>query len=905
MAQINIDSSALDELNSPETRTLFDVADKLSSLGVGRIVNLPQIIVVGDQSSGKSSVLEAISHVHFPVQGGVCTRFATELVLRPGSHGSKPGHPLRVADFNHDDIGSIVSGAKEAMGLSDAGRGFSKDVLRLEIEGPDMYPLTLVDLPGIFHSETASQSAKGMKLVRELVNSYMKKPNSIILTVIAANNQLANQVVMREAEKHDPTKTRTLGVITKPDLLPPGSSNENEYLQVVRGRDSANNLKLGWHVLRNRADYEKDVGPRDAVEEEFFESGAWTSVPAANRGVASLRAKLSRVLHDHIKKSLPVVLKDIQGKLSEREDELEKLGAPRSTTEDMRAYLIDIAGGFQRLVHDGIRGYYNDPFFGGFNGTERKLRSKLRNFNRAIRHVLIDYGAARDVTDSDYGLQKSFDAPRYLSDFLEEYSKDLKYPVNVDWEELSKQLEGQAAANQGTELPGNANVDIVIHLFQEQSQPWQGLAKSHLVKVTDVVKAFVDEAFEHIIGPSRSNSTTRAILATYVDQFFDEKEQVLAAKLGEVLRPFKEGYALPLDDDFHEAMQDTATERGKGGKKSSEHSNEFGIERIVDTMQTFYDMSLRTFTDNLNNLVIESCLIQDLPAIFTPKLVNRMDDEKLAELAAESEEVQAYRSQLREDIKLLKQGLQQCRRYRIRGAPKARPPARVTPQTPPRPLTAVRPPTPPSSAGSTPASSPSPSEKHDSKAKPAAKSPATKLASKPDCKSDKKPDSKPPSNTAAFQPDSSPSEERRAKPAATASGPGAQNTEPAAPKAPPPGTGLLRSTTPPRPSSSKAAAESKTTPLIFGSFGSSKGSFEGVKPGSNAAPPKGVFFTSSPNTADKTLFCGPFGPSDGLTGGVLGGATAGSKAMPAKGKSTEELISLGTKLHIGLKITGP
>ncbi|GKT96974.1 dynamin family protein [Colletotrichum tofieldiae] len=69
MAQIALDSTALDELNSVETRTLFDTADKLSSLGVGRIVNLPQIIVVGDQSSGKSSVLEAISHVHFPVQG--------------------------------------------------------------------------------------------------------------------------------------------------------------------------------------------------------------------------------------------------------------------------------------------------------------------------------------------------------------------------------------------------------------------------------------------------------------------------------------------------------------------------------------------------------------------------------------------------------------------------------------------------------------------------------------------------------------------------------------------------------------------------------------------------------------------------------------------------------------------
>ncbi|GKT64312.1 dynamin family protein [Colletotrichum tofieldiae] len=693
MAQIALDSTALDELNSVETRTLFDTADKLSSLGVGRIVNLPQIIVVGDQSSGKSSVLEAISHVHFPVQGGVCTRFATELVLRPGSRRSvtasvqfadstRPAHSLQVTDFNQDDIDKIISDAKEKMGLSDAGRSFSKDVLRLEIEGPDMYPLTLVDLPGIFHTATAKQSAEGKATVMELVESYMKKPNSIILAIISANNQLANQVVMQEAAKHDPTKTRTLGVITKPDLLHPGSSNEHEYLQVVRGREAVHNLGLGWHVLRNRADYEKDLGPRDTVEEQFFKSGAWGSIPGTNRGVAALRVKLSHILHDHIKRSLPTVIEDIQDKLFERGNELDRLGSPRTTPEDMRAYLIDIAGNFQRLVHDGIRGHYNDPFFGGFDGTHRKLRSKLRNFNRAIRHVLLTYGSAQEVVDRHYGTQRQLTPPDYLSELVETYADGLPNPEVVTWAQLSAELEAQAAANQGTEFPGYANMSIVIQLFQKQAEPWQLIAELHLEKVTDVVKAFVDEAFEHIVGPPSSSSTTAAILSTSVDDFFEEKEQVLSAKLKELLRPFKEGYALPLDADFHEAMEKAAAERAaaqvEGGSDLEQHveiamlsqrSNDFGTERIVDTMETFYDsfqMALRTFTDNLINLAIESCLVQDLPSLFTPRLVSSMDDEKLAELAAESEEVRNYRSQLQEDIKLLKQGLEQCRRYRPR-----------------------------------------------------------------------------------------------------------------------------------------------------------------------------------------------------------------------------------------------
>ncbi|KAG8163019.1 hypothetical protein KVR01_007497 [Diaporthe batatas] len=693
MAQINLDSTALDELNSAETRTIFDTADRLSSLGVGRIVNLPQIIVVGDQSSGKSSVLEAISHVHFPVHGGVCTRFATELVLRPGNPRSvtasvqfadatRPTHSLQVTDFNQEDIANIIATAKDEMGLSDTGRGFSKDVLRLEIQGPDMYPLTLVDLPGIFHTATAKQSPEGMATVMELVESYMRRPNSIILGIIAANNQLANQVVMQEAAKHDPSKTRTLGVITKPDLLHPGSSSEQDYLQIVRGRDAVHNLALGWHVLRNLADYETDRGPRDTVEEQFFSSQAWGSIPGANRGVGALRAKLSRILHDHIRKSLPAVLQDIQDKLSHTELELDRLGQPRNTPEAKRAYLIDIASHFQRLVQDGIRGHYTDPFFGGFNGSHRKLRSNLRNFNRAIRHILITFGSTQKVTGGPYDVSLQPSPPGYLGEFLEVYTDNpsLHEPETITWRKLSSKLERRAASHQGTELPGEVNKEIVIQLFQKQARPWKNIAALHNEEILKLARMFVNEAFEHIVGSSNPNSTIDAILDSIVLNFFVEKEQQLSTKLEEIFRPYYEGYARPLDTDFQEALATRATERAADSSESanavsealvgaailSRSHNEFGTDRMIHSMQTFYDMSLRTFTDNLINLGIESCLIQDLPNIFTPRLVNDMDDEQLERLAGESEDVRSYRSQLRDNLDLLKQGLEQCRRYRPR-----------------------------------------------------------------------------------------------------------------------------------------------------------------------------------------------------------------------------------------------
>ncbi|KAJ0315178.1 hypothetical protein Brms1b_006291 [Colletotrichum noveboracense] len=698
MAQVTLDPGALDELNSVETRALFDTTDKLSSLGIGRIVNLPQIIVVGDQSSGKSSVLEAISHVKFPVSSGLCTRFATELVLRNGSqrrvkatiqfhNDVKPAQEMRVDSSEGEDIGKIVAAAKEHMGLTDSNRGFSKDVLRLEVEGPNLYPLSLVDLPGIFHTATAKQSAEGRTTVMELVESYMKKQNSIILAIISASNQLANQRVLEEAAKHDPARERTLGVITKPDLLHPGSPDELEYLQVVRGREAVHNLQLGWHVLRNLPDYAKSEAhpdSRDAVEKAFFESGVWASVPVIHRGISALRKRLSHILHDHIKKSLPGVLEEIQGKLSEHEAELARLGQARSSAADMRAYLVDIAGGFERLVRDGIQGHYNDPFFGGFDGSDRKLRSHLRSFNRAIRHILLLQGSSQKITTGTPGATRQRSIPLHLQEFLSKYPYDLPMPEPITWSEMATQLERQAAANQGTEFPGYASTNLILQLFQRQSKPWEAIARVHLEKVTAVVKAFVDEVFEHVAGPLGTCSTTSTILSTCVDPFFDAREEILQNKLRELLRPLQEGYALPLDADFQEAMDHRTSDRVSedavdnsydGSSSALQHSeaelplqcNEFGTGRVIETMQTFYDMVLRTFTDNLINLALESCLIQELPGILTPKSVNEMDDTRLAELAAESEDIRARRTQLQTDIKLLKQGLDQCRRYRPRG----------------------------------------------------------------------------------------------------------------------------------------------------------------------------------------------------------------------------------------------
>ncbi|KAK4129909.1 hypothetical protein BT67DRAFT_253357 [Trichocladium antarcticum] len=749
---VALDADALVQLNSSDARTLLDSIDSLRELQVGEIVSLPQIIVVGDQSSGKSSVLEAISRVRFPVDGDLCTRFATELVLRRASQtavdvriqfadhhasstsaaSSAPQQPFRRSGFDRDDLPAIITEAKELMGISNGGaKKFSKDILRVEIAGPDIYPLTLVDLPGFFHTATADQNLQDKQTVDQLVEGYMAQPKSIILAVVAANNQLANQVVLHEASRHDPKRERTIGVITKPDLAGSASTNERKYLDLVKGRENMHKLALGWYVLRNRSEEERatEADERDTNEEHFFQTGAWRAISPPNRGVESLRKRLSKVLLDHIRTSLPDLIHEIEEGLRDRQERLDRLGRSRSNPDELRSYLLTIADDFQRLAHDAVEGRYNDKFFGTLDQQNIKLRAILRNLNSAFDATLSTKGSRwkiewdRDSADSDDEASEG-KFPDYLQSFIDLYEAADPEPITES--DLNSHLQSVASANQGKEFPGMPNAELVLQLFRRQAERWQEIAQSHLDLTLKFTKAFVEQVFKHTIGPDEA--TAQAILVNCVDPFFDDKNEALQAKLQELLRPYTCGYGLPSAKEFHDRLSrrtiqrlaDQLTDRlekqhpalfqaklgpGEGlnrakvlqavlGSEAPETSG-FGTEKIIDMMVSYYEvsqmvpnwparaetrrkivgnsdsthqMSLRTFIDNVINLAVESCLVCDVPTILTPRKVDGMSVDRLKELASESAEVEAERQMLREETDALREGLRRCQQHRPRAS---------------------------------------------------------------------------------------------------------------------------------------------------------------------------------------------------------------------------------------------
>jgi GTPase SAR1 family protein len=253
-------------LQSAEQIELLDAIDPLRARGLGAIVDFPQLIVCGDQSCGKSSVLTALSGIPFSRKDTLCTRFVTEAILRRASNDKisvsivpgkdrGPDDRAKLMKFQHEietqsDLDRLFDSAADAMGLSSPGDSFSDDILRIEFCGPSQPQLTLVDLPGIIRTESDSQKTGHVEPLHDLVNKYLKSPRSIILAVVSAVNDISSQRILSWARKVDPHGSRTLGIITKPDTLVVGSKNETAFINLAEKEDVA--FSLGWHVVKNQ-----------------------------------------------------------------------------------------------------------------------------------------------------------------------------------------------------------------------------------------------------------------------------------------------------------------------------------------------------------------------------------------------------------------------------------------------------------------------------------------------------------------------------------------------------------------------------------------------------------------------------------------------------------------------------
>mmetsp|Transcript_31898 Transcript_31898/g.54945 ORF Transcript_31898/g.54945 Transcript_31898/m.54945 type:complete len:637 (-) Transcript_31898:25-1935(-) len=299
--------------------------DLVSTIHVPLEINLPQIVVVGSQSAGKSSVLESIVGRDFLPRGtGIVTRRPLILQLRK--------HDVEFAEFSHTggkrytDYNEVRQEIVNVTEREASRLQVSSNPINLKIYSPTVLDITLVDLPGLVVNPLPGQPQNIAEQVRKLLLSYIRNESSLILAVTPANVDIATSEAIKIAQEVDREGQRTLAVLTKLDLMDRGT----DAADVLLGRVIP--MKLGYIgvLCRSQEDINKNL-TFDAHlinEQEFFANHTTYKSYLDLLGTIQLRCRLNELLIEHIKNSLPALRSRIEKLHLIRSNELARYGSP-------------------------------------------------------------------------------------------------------------------------------------------------------------------------------------------------------------------------------------------------------------------------------------------------------------------------------------------------------------------------------------------------------------------------------------------------------------------------------------------------------------------------------------------------------------------------------------------------
>lgn len=401
-------------------------------------------------------MLESVSGVLFPRGKGLVTRCATQLKLTKSAPGSawkgkisvswKEEQPEGTGElFAPEEIGERIEMLTKVLtGSSD----FSTDSIILVVSSPDVPDLTVVDLPGIVRTATEGQSESVIKDVDALIEYYLKQERTIVLAVIPANVDIATVDILERARKHDPEGIRTVGIITKPDLVDAGA--EDEVVATVKNIRKP--LKLGYVIVksRNQKALMDNVSLEDAQKDElhYFESHPqYSAVDKSLIGVKNLTARLMQILCDRIREQLPDIKAQVKSKLAEATSELKSIGAAPPTGSAAKTEFHKHVNDYNNIVCSAIRGNYSQRML----AADPKLRA------RALCRTAFD-DFTKSIGECPFGTDESVVA---LKDSMTE--------------------------SRGRELPGFLNPDVFEQQIRAHLVGWVDLSQQCLEQVKAVL----------------------------------------------------------------------------------------------------------------------------------------------------------------------------------------------------------------------------------------------------------------------------------------------------------------------------------------------------------------------------------------------------------------------------------
>ncbi|XP_040477824.1 interferon-induced GTP-binding protein Mx1 isoform X1 [Ursus americanus] len=435
-----------------KVRPCIDLIDSLRALGVEQDLALPAIAVIGDQSSGKSSVLEALSGVALPRGNGIVTRCPLVLKLKKLLNEDEWRGKVSYQDFEMEisdpsEVEVEINKAQDA--IAGEGQGISHELITLEVSSPHVPDLTLIDLPGITRVAVGNQPADIGRQSKQLIRKYIFKQETINLVVVPCNVDIATTEALSMAQEVDPDGDRTIGILTKPDLVDRGT--ESKVVDVAQ--NLVCHLKKGYMIVkcRGQQDIQNQVTLAEALQKErvFFEDHPHFRVllEEGRATVPCLADKLTSELISHICKTLPLLENQIKENHEKITEELQKYGSdvPEDEHEKM-FFLIDKINAFNHDINSLIEGEES------VGEDESRLFTKIRTEFHKWSAVI------------EKSFQKGYKA-------------------------IYKQIEKFENRYRGRELPGFVNYKTFEIIIKQQIKELEEPAVDMLHTVTDMVQA--------------------------------------------------------------------------------------------------------------------------------------------------------------------------------------------------------------------------------------------------------------------------------------------------------------------------------------------------------------------------------------------------------------------------------
>ncbi|KAF9179084.1 hypothetical protein BGZ51_004076 [Haplosporangium sp. Z 767] len=650
-----------------EYQHIIDKINKIRSYGLNKMLTIPQIAILGDQSSGKSSVLEAITKLSFPRNIETCTRFATQVSMRQSERMEMSAHIDDEPEFNERyqaqntawDLHDIISEANRIL-CSDA--EISEKVLEITISGPTSSPLTIIDLPGYINTTIDGQDKNIVQTIREINTRYIKDNRTIILAVVPANVDLNNIFVLGEAERYDQTNERTIPIVTKPDTIEPDLlPNLIETLLNKRKR-----MKLGYLVMKNSSYKDIDIPWKDARrrEDDFFKSSAeWAKVPEARKGRIGARKFLGELLYSHIKKELPFLRKEILDLIGECEKEIAGMGPPISSVAMAKSKYFECILMLKSSLTALLDGNYSFEYISKHKTATDQPYDGITNKCEGEGESGIDDdfapppldGNQRFIRSSLYGLYQRYN---------QVMNRD-KYLLPTD--KISELI----LRYKGNELPGFVSFTTFTQIYVETLVRWRELTKAHVnnmhLYLYKAVTSYIEFATEPLL---------KDMLLLEFDKFYNSQ----SAKIDDAIENIftDEGIPFTMNKYYYDNILNSRMEKVeqhiqklvnkyqpnnyqsvpvpvKLDKSDINYNEQFATEDLQEQLQSYCKVARKRIVDVVLLQTIERYMIKQIDLYFD--MLIAVDDSDISSRLLESPAKAIRRQELQDKVAVLRKSL--------------------------------------------------------------------------------------------------------------------------------------------------------------------------------------------------------------------------------------------------------